>query len=99
MERWSIDIATARKESYQQPGNLPTLEGKTDIRGDLQRRDFSINAMAVQLEPEHFGETIDVFDGRKDLAARLVRVLHPKSFQDDATRMWRAARYEQRSGF
>ncbi len=98
-ERWTIDIAAARIESYRQPGQLPTLEGQTDLRGDLGRRDFTINAMAVALEPDHFGEIIDVCNGRKDLKAGLIRVMHDKSFQDDATRIWRAARYEQRLNF
>jgi tRNA nucleotidyltransferase (CCA-adding enzyme) len=98
-ERWSVDIASARTEFYRHPGELPTIEAMTDIRHDLQRRDFTINAMAVQLDPEHFGEIIDVSGGRKDLAAKLIRVLHPGSFQDDATRIWRAVRFEQRLDF
>jgi tRNA nucleotidyltransferase (CCA-adding enzyme) len=98
-ERWVIDIATARIESYSKPGQLPKLEGSADILKDLQRRDFSINSMAVRLEPQCFGELIDIFDGRNDLAAGLIRVLHEKSFQDDATRIWRAVRYEQRLDF
>jgi tRNA nucleotidyltransferase (CCA-adding enzyme) len=99
LERRTIDIATARTESYVRPGGLPTLEAKTDILGDLRRRDFTINSMAVRLDAESFGQIIDIFGGRKDLAAGIIRVLHEKSFQDDATRIWRAARYEQRLRF
>jgi tRNA nucleotidyltransferase (CCA-adding enzyme) len=55
--------------------------------------------MAVRLDPDHIGEIIDLFEGRKDLNAGLIRVLHPLSFQDDATRIWRAVRYEQRLNF
>ena len=99
LERWTVDIATARTESYGRPGELPTLESKTDILGDLRRRDFTINSMAVRLDEESFGQIIDIFGGRKDLADGIIRVLHEKSLQDDATRIWRAARYEQRLGF
>ena len=68
------------------------------IEQDLARRDFSINAMAVSLG-DRFGEVIDPFCGRSDLGARLIRVLHPRSFVDDATRLLRAARYAARLGF
>jgi tRNA nucleotidyltransferase (CCA-adding enzyme) len=98
-DRWSVDIAAARIESYREPGQLPTIEGSTNITGDLKRRDFSINAMALRLEPALFGEIIDPFIGRRDLADGLIRVMHENSFQDDATRIWRAVRYEQRLGF
>ena len=98
-ERWDIDIAATRTEYYPQPGDLPVVEGKTDIYGDLRRRDFSINSMAIRLDPDHFGEIIDIYNGRKDLKAGLIRVLHPLSFQEDATRIWRALRYEQRLNF
>ncbi|HSW57352.1 MAG TPA: hypothetical protein VLH15_03035 [Dehalococcoidales bacterium] len=98
-KRCNVDIASAREESYQQPGQLPTVDGPSDIRGDLRRRDFTINALAIDLRPEYFGTFIDVFNGHKDLKAGKIRVLHEKSFQDDATRLWRAVRYEQRFGF
>jgi tRNA nucleotidyltransferase (CCA-adding enzyme) len=55
--------------------------------------------MAIRLNPRHYGELIDPYDGRQDIKKRLVRVLHDKSFTDDATRIWRALRYEQRLGF
>ena len=55
--------------------------------------------MAIELNPRHFGELIDPFGGRQDLKKKLVRVLHEKSFIDDATRIWRALRYEQRLDF
>jgi tRNA nucleotidyltransferase (CCA-adding enzyme) len=97
--RWVLDIASTRLESYRQPGELPTLEGSTDIQGDLRRRDFTINSMAVRLDPEHWGDIIDVVGGRQDLARGWIRVLHARSFQDDATRLWRAVRYEQRLNF
>jgi len=98
-ERWTVDIATARAESYPQPGALPSIQSFCDIHSDLIRRDFSINAMAVYLDPPRFGELIDLYEGQADLKKGLIRVLHDQSFQDDATRIWRAVRYEQRLDF
>jgi tRNA nucleotidyltransferase (CCA-adding enzyme) len=98
--RWhgrSTDLATARAETYARPGALPDVKPGT-IETDLARRDFTINAMAVTLG-EPFGGLLDPYGGRQDLDDRLVRVLHPKSFTDDATRIWRALRYEQRLDF
>lgn len=97
-DKFSADLATARAETYTRPGALPTVKSGT-IDGDLSRRDFTINAMAVELNPRHFGELLDPHGGRDDLERRLVRVLHEKSFIDDATRIWRALRYEQRLDF
>ncbi|MCX7967136.1 MAG: hypothetical protein N3B10_01470, partial [Armatimonadetes bacterium] len=93
-----LDIATARKESYPQPAVLPEVEPAT-ILDDLWRRDFSINAMAVCLSPDRFGELIDPTNGHEDLKRGIIRVLHEKSFVDDPTRIFRAVRYEQRFGF
>ena len=95
---FNFDIATARREIYRKPGALPTVQPGT-IRDDLYRRDFSINAMAVSLSPNNFGRLIDIYGGKDDLAHQVIRVLHPRSFIDDATRMLRACRYEQRLGF
>jgi tRNA nucleotidyltransferase (CCA-adding enzyme) len=69
------------------------------IQEDLFRRDFTINAMAVQLDPANYGKLLDPYNGKQDLKAGLIRILHQKSFIDDATRMFRALRYEQRLGF
>jgi tRNA nucleotidyltransferase (CCA-adding enzyme) len=95
---FSLDIAMARSETYRKPGALPIVQPGT-IRDDLFRRDFSINAMAVSLSPNNFGTLIDMYGGKEDLEDRVVRILHPHSFIDDATRMLRACRYEQRLGF
>ena len=92
-----VDLALARTETYSRPGALPEVT-PGGIEDDLARRDFSINAMAVSLG-DRFGEMVDPFGGRSDLGARLVRVLHPRSFVDDATRILRAARYAARLGF
>jgi tRNA nucleotidyltransferase (CCA-adding enzyme) len=95
----AIDIATARTETYAHPGALPTVTPAPSILADLSRRDFTINAMAIRVDGELFGEVLDPYQGQDDLFARQVRVLHAQSFQDDPTRLFRAARYEQRLGF
>ena len=91
----SVDFATARSETYSRPGALPAIE-TGDIITDLSRRDFTINSLALSISS---GELIDPYNGMKDIEKRLVRVLHDKSFIDDATRIWRAIRYEQRLDF
>jgi tRNA nucleotidyltransferase (CCA-adding enzyme) len=95
---FSLDLATARGETYSKPGALPTVKPGS-LKDDLIRRDFSINAMALHLNPQRFGELIDLYHGKEDLERSLIRILHPKSFIDDATRILRAIRYEQRLGF
>ncbi len=93
-----LDIATARKERYPKPAMLPEVEPAT-ILDDLWRRDFSVNAMAIRISPDKFGELVDPIGGQRDLRLRVIRVLHEKSFVDDPTRIFRALRYEQRFGF
>jgi tRNA nucleotidyltransferase (CCA-adding enzyme) len=95
---FSLDLATARSETYSKPGALPTVKPGS-LKDDLIRRDFSINAMALHLNPQRFGELIDLYHGKDDLEHCLIRVLHDKSFIDDATRILRAIRYEQRLSF
>jgi tRNA nucleotidyltransferase (CCA-adding enzyme) len=97
-QRISLDLATARSESYPRPGALPVVSPGT-IGEDLLRRDFSINAMAIHLAPIHFGVLLDPYGGGDDLDRGLIRVLHDKSFSDDPTRILRALRYEQRLDF
>jgi tRNA nucleotidyltransferase (CCA-adding enzyme) len=92
-----VDIATAREETYPRPGALPEVTPATTIEADLQRRDFTINAMALPLRGEP--QLIDPHSGRADLEAGLLRVLHPHSFVDDPTRALRAARYAARFDF
>ncbi len=94
----SIDLVTARSETYAKPGALPTVQPGT-IQDDLLRRDFSINAMAIDLSPSSFGQLFDPHGGRSDLEWGLIRILHERSFIDDATRILRALRYAQRLGF
>ncbi len=90
-----IDIVTARKERYRSPGALPTVTAGR-LKDDLLRRDFSINAMAVDLMT---GELHDPAGGARDLAAMSIRVLHDQSFLDDPTRIFRAVRLATRLGF
>jgi len=90
-----IDLATARKERYRKPGALPAVTAGR-VKDDLLRRDFSINAIALDLLD---GEMHDPTGGAKDIEARLVRVLHDGSFIDDPTRMFRATRLAARLGF
>jgi tRNA nucleotidyltransferase (CCA-adding enzyme) len=97
-ENFTIDLATARKETYAKPGSLPTVTPGT-LKDDLVRRDFSINAMAISLSSNDYGELVDPYQGKSDLEHRLIRILHPESFSDDATRILRAIRYEQRLCF
>lgn len=93
-----VDIATARLEFYTEPGALPQVE-RGSIKMDLYRRDFSINAMAVRLNPQVFGQLVDFFDGQEDIRNKRIRTLHALSFVEDPTRMFRAVRFEQRYGF
>ena len=91
----SIDLAMTRTETYARPGALPDVTRGT-LATDLIRRDFTVNALALRLDGNHFGELIDLYGGERDLQAGVVRVLHPRSFSDDPTRLFRAARFEQR---
>lgn len=93
-----VDVATTRTEFYDRPAALPRVERAT-LRQDLFRRDFTVNAMAVSLKGDDFGDLVDFFGGQADLEADVVRVLHPLSFIDDPTRLFRAIRYENRYGF
>ncbi|NQT23294.1 MAG: CBS domain-containing protein [Candidatus Omnitrophica bacterium] len=93
-----IDLATARRETYEKPAALPTVRFSS-LKNDLLRRDFSINAMAVSLNKKDFGELTDFFGGLRDLKNKKIRVLHDASFIDDPTRIFRAVRFEQRYSF
>jgi tRNA nucleotidyltransferase (CCA-adding enzyme) len=93
-----LDVVTTRTEFYDAPGALPTVE-RAALNEDLRRRDFTINAMAASLKPADFGRLVDPYNGRSDLSARVLRVLHNLSFIDDPTRIFRGIRYEARYGF
>jgi tRNA nucleotidyltransferase (CCA-adding enzyme) len=93
-----MDIATTRRESYAKAAVLPDV-APASLQEDLYRRDFTINAMAIQLNPAKFGQLHDPYGGQHDLRAKTIRVLHEGSFVDDPTRIFRAIRFAQRFGF
>ena len=92
---WLLDVASARQETYPEPGENPTVR-LGSLRDDLARRDFTVNAMALELSA---GELLDLHQGQADLAARQLNFLHPASLRDDPTRWVRGARYAARLGF
>ncbi len=94
---FKIDIATARLEYYEYPAAMPTVE-LSSIKLDLYRRDFTINAMAIQLNPEQFGTLIDFFNSQNDLKQKAIKVLHNLSFVEDPSRIFRAVRFETADG-
>jgi tRNA nucleotidyltransferase (CCA-adding enzyme) len=94
----TLDLISARSETYKNPAALPTVKtGSMD--DDIRRRDFTVNTLAIRLDDPHFGELRDDLNGMDDLRKGIVRVLHDNSFIDDPTRMYRAVRYMDRYGF
>ncbi len=93
-----IDVATARLEYYEYPAALPTVE-LSSLKLDLIRRDFTMNALAIRLNSDVFGQLVDFFGGQRDINDRRIRVLHTLSFVEDPTRILRAVRFEQRYHF
>ncbi|MBN2105008.1 HD domain-containing protein [bacterium] len=93
-ESLKLEFVSARKESYRNHSRKPDIE-KTNLKEDLTRRDFTINAMAMNLSQKKFGLIVDPFNGRKDLAKKLIRTpLEPETtFSEDPLRMMRAARF------
>ena len=94
----TLDVATARTESYDSPAALPTVR-RSSLKEDLRRRDFTINTLAIRLNADHPGELVDLHNGLRDLQNKTISVLHGLSFIDDPTRVFRAIRLEQRLGF
>lgn len=94
----TIDVATARRESYPCPASLPVVTAGS-LREDLFRRDFTVNSLAVSLRGGSFGTLIDFFGGTGDLRLGRIRALHSRSFIDDPTRILRGVRFEQRLRF
>ena len=95
-----VDLAATRREEYASPASLPVITGTATIDDDLGRRDFTIHAMARRVGRRGLvGATLDPFGGRRDLAAKTLRLLHPKSLVDDPTRAYRAVKYAVRLGF
>ena len=95
---FKVDVASARLEYYRAPASLPEVE-MSSIKLDLFRRDFTINTLAIHLNPDRFGTLIDFFSALRDIKERAIRVLHNLSFVEDPTRVFRAIRFEQRFGF
>ncbi len=95
---FKVDVATARLEYYEYPAAMPLVE-LSSIKLDLYRRDFTINAMALHLNPDRFGVLVDFFNSQNDLRDRQLRILHNLSFVEDPTRIFRAIRFETRMGF
>ena len=93
-----LDMVTARRESYAQPGALPDVE-PGDLADDLARRDFTVNAIAYVLHGDGEGGIIDPHDGRADIIAERIRTLRAGAFREDPSRVVRAIRYAARLGF
>ena len=94
-----LDLARLRYETYAFPGALPQVTFTTNVKQDLFRRDFTINAWALSILPDEFGKSVDPYGAKKDIDAGLIRVLHKESFFDDPTRMYRGVRFAGRFGF
>jgi len=93
-----VDVATARREFYEFPVAQP--EVTTDsLKHDLYRRDYTVNAMAITVNPGEWGKLHDYFGGRRDLQKKTLNVLHNLSFVEDPTRVLRGVRLEQRLHF
>lgn len=93
-----LDLSSARRETYPAPAALPAVAPGT-VEQDLARRDFTVNAMALELWPDANAELLDPHGGRADLRRRVLRVLHDGSFVDDPTRILRGVRLGARLGF
>ncbi len=95
-----VDFVSARSEVY--PKNkvgLPRVRRTKDFLVDLKRRDFTVNAIAVDLNSGTFGNLYDPFNGLLDCQKRFIRVLHPNSFKEDPTRIFRAIRFSMELSF
>ncbi len=93
-----LDVAAARRETYERSGALPKVE-PASIEEDLFRRDFTINALALEIAPVRRPRLLDPFGGLRDIRRRSLRFLHSLSPFDDPTRAFRAVRYANRLGF
>src|SRR5574344_2053283 len=94
-----IDFTQTRSEIYPQKGHLPVTSLGCSLEEDILRRDFTVNALAISLNSEDFGEIIDFVGGFEDLKSKTLKILHKKSFIDDPTRIIRGLKYSVRLGF
>lgn len=95
---FKVDVASARREYYTMPAALPVVE-HSSIKMDLARRDFTINTLAIALNPDNFGTLIDYFGAGRDLKDKTIRIIHNLSFVEDPTRVFRAIKFANRFGF
>ncbi len=95
---FKLDFVCCRKEKYLRPAALPVVT-KATIKEDLFRRDFTCNALALSLLPSEFFKIYDLYGALNDIKNKKVSVLHPKSFEDDPTRIYRAFRFAARLNF
>lgn len=93
-----LDVAMSRIEQYIEPAALPVVNPGS-VWMDLRRRDFTINSIAIHIQSPISGVLIDPFRGKKDINSKKIKVLHPLSFVEDPTRIFRAIRFEQRFSF
>lgn len=95
---FKVDVASARREYYTMPAALPIVENSS-IKLDMARRDFTINTLAISLNPETYGVLIDYFGAGQDLKDKTIRIIHNLSFVEDPTRVFRAIKFSNRFGF
>ena len=100
-KKMNIEVATARSESYSENSRQPKEVIYTDLKGDLCRRDFTINAMAMNILPNQFGELTDPYNGMKDIRSKVLKTpLDPdETFSEDPLRMMRAAYFSSKLKF